>query len=75
MKNILLLFASAVLISGCQPHKLMQNQAVGYAQGTTYQIKYLTPAKQDWKPAFDSIFARVDYSLSTYLDTSLITSY
>lgn len=52
----------------------MQNEAVGYAQGTTYQIKYITEEEQDWQPAFDSIFLEVDRSMSTYREASLINT-
>lgn len=51
----------------------MEHESVGYAQGTTYQIKYLAPAGTTFPTAFDSIFQVLDRSMSTWLENSLIS--
>lgn len=45
---------------------------VGYAQGTTFNIKYLNEPSQNYKLEIDSIFLLVDNSLSTYVSKSLV---
>jgi len=44
----------------------------GQAQGTTYRITYYDLQERDFKPEVDSILARIDASLSTYLEGSVI---
>ena len=51
---------------------LYENESRGYAQGSTYQVKYICKEKLDLTPAFDSIFRVIDQSMSTYRDESLI---
>lgn len=74
MKKLASLAAVLILLSCQQEAALVENQAVGYAQGTTYQVKYITPKAEDWKPAFDSIFKVIDQSMSTYRGSSLISA-
>ena len=69
----LLLIMIPLLISCNRGSGLLENEAVGYAQGTTYQIKYLSKQPLDLQPAFDSIFRAIDQSMSTYQDNSLIS--
>lgn len=45
---------------------------IGYAQGTTFQIKYLTIKGRSYKSSIDSILNAVDKSMSTYLASSTI---
>ncbi|MEM6647983.1 MAG: FAD:protein FMN transferase [Bacteroidota bacterium] len=45
----------------------------GVAQGSTYQIKYLTLDDQIFEDEFKSIFEQIDQSMSTYVPTSLIS--
>jgi len=74
MKKIILLSLSLFALIACQQdNSIVENQAVGYAQGTTYQIKYITKGERDWQPAFDSIFNLIDQSMSTYLPGSRIS--
>ena len=51
--------------------KLVQNS--GYAQGSTYQIKYITHKNQNFHHEIQSIFEEIDNSMSTYVPTSLIS--
>ena len=45
----------------------------GYAQGTSYSIKYMVDDEIDYHNQFDSLFLVIDASLSTYLSSSLIS--
>ena len=46
---------------------------VGFAQGTSYSIKYMSTDGNDYHLQIDSIFSIIDNSLSTYLPHSLIS--
>lgn len=45
----------------------------GYAQGTSYSIKYMVDDEIDYHNQIDSLFLVIDASLSTYLSSSLIS--
>lgn len=45
----------------------------GYAQGTSYSIKYMMDNDVDFHHQIDSLFMVIDASLSTYLKSSLIS--
>ena len=45
----------------------------GAAQGTSYTITYLAGEHSNYREAFDSIFKKIDSSLSTYLPVSIIS--
>lgn len=45
----------------------------GAAQGTSYTITYLAGEHSNYREAFDSIFKKIDSSLSTYLPASIIS--
>ncbi len=73
MKNIVLAIIGLAL-AGCDAESIVyENESAGYAQGSTYQIKYVTESQQDWTAQFDSIFNSIDQSMSTYKDESLIS--
>ncbi|AEV32053.1 membrane-associated lipoprotein involved in thiamine biosynthesis [Owenweeksia hongkongensis DSM 17368] len=73
MKKIVLAIIGLALV-GCRAETIIyENESVGYAQGSTYQIKYITESQQDWTAQFDSIFEYIDQSMSTYKDESLIS--
>lgn len=46
---------------------------IGFAQGTTYSIKYLGKQDVDHQISIDSIFSKIDSSLSTYVPYSIIS--
>ncbi|GAB5410354.1 MAG: FAD:protein FMN transferase [Balneolaceae bacterium] len=75
MKNaILTLIILGLIVSSCGSEKesiLIENS--GYAQGSTYQIKYLTSKNQNFEKEINSIFEEIDNSMSTYVPTSLIS--
>ena len=45
----------------------------GAAQGTSYNITYLAGEHSNYREAFDSIFKKIDLSLSTYVPASIIS--
>ena len=45
----------------------------GYAQGTSYSIKYMVDDEIDYHNQIDNLFLVIDASLSTYLSSSLIS--
>lgn len=46
---------------------------VGFAQGSTYNVQYMSADAKDYHWQIDSILAEMDSSLSTYQDYSLIS--
>ena len=66
-----------ILLFSCSDNnqKMILNQNVGYVQGTTFNIKYLSSSLRDYKTEFDSIFSEIDLSLSLYIDSSIITRF
>jgi FAD:protein FMN transferase len=63
-----------VLLSACSSsndHLMIHN--LGFAQGTTYSIKYLSDDEKDYQNQIDSIFEVLDVSMSTYIPSSLIS--
>lgn len=74
MENLLALTLSLTLLISCQQekeYKLVDNS--GYAQGSTYQIKYLTKKNQDFGEEIEEMFTEIDASMSTYIPISLIS--
>ena len=57
----------------CETDKATSRTVNGEALGTTYNITYFSEAELDVKPALDSIFERVNQSMSTYRETSDIS--
>ena len=45
----------------------------GNAQGTTFQVRYISPSGTNYREAIDSIFRRIDSALSTYVPASIIS--
>mgnify|MGYP001189250057 CR=1 FL=1 len=64
-----------LLIICCSPEqkKEILTSNYGYTQGTTYSIQYLSPNGKNIQNNIDSILSRVDLSLSTYQEESLIS--
>lgn len=74
MKSIYILIAGFILVLSCtteQKPRLVENS--GYAQGSTYQIKYMTAKNQNFSKEIESIFKEIDESMSTYDPTSSIS--
>jgi len=73
LKIILLLFVTLLVFPGCKRGIENTIKISGAAQGTSYNISYLAGPNSNYREAFDSIFKKIDTSLSTYLPVSLIS--
>ena len=64
-----------ILFISCSYNENVYRMATnfGYAQGTSYSIKYMTINDKDYHHQIDSLFLAIDSSLSTYLPNSLIS--
>lgn len=64
----------AFLLAACggNPQEVLVRN-IGFAQGSTYNVQYMSPNAQDHQWGVDSILAEMDSSLSTYQDYSLIS--
>lgn len=63
-----------VLVSACkQEPQLIQVNNTGYAQGSTFQIKYRVLDGVDYSEEIKGIFETIDASMSTYQASSLIS--
>jgi len=45
----------------------------GYTQGTTYSIRYMSPKGENHQKIIDQVLLKVDHSLSTYKEASVIS--
>ena len=64
------------LLSSCanEQHKNAELYGIeGYAQGTTFSIQYLDEKGRDFQQEIDSILTAVDLSMSTWVDSSIIS--
>lgn len=73
LKVIFPVLLTLVLGSCSSKPNIEEINNVGYAQGTTFNIKYLSDPKLDFKGEIDSLFLLIDNSLSTYVTSSLIS--
>ncbi|RMG67214.1 MAG: FAD:protein FMN transferase [Bacteroidetes bacterium] len=72
------LFLSLLLLPGfwaCQSQPIVPIKLEGPAQGTSYHITYYGEGAADWQPDIDSLLERVNESLSTYHEGSLINQF
>ena len=70
--NRILIFLLVLSACGSRTvHSIVHN--IGFAQGTTYSIKYMCQQGQDYQMSIDSIFAKIDSSLSSYVPYSIIS--
>lgn len=71
--RFLLLFAIFLLISACNKEPIYQDYTLkGRVFGTTYKITYLN-ANSSYQKSIDSLFLKMNASLSTYMATSDIS--
>jgi len=73
MKFILLFSVAIFCFVGCNRSIKNTIKISGAAQGTSYSITYLAGEHSNYREAFDSIFKKIDSSLSTYLPVSIIS--
>ncbi len=73
MKFIFLTVFAFLLLLNCSQEKNNTLKLSGNAQGTTWQITWLSENNLNYKEAIDSILKRIDLSLSTYVPASIIS--
>lgn len=76
MKFNYLLFILSCFLLACQQNTQELKKQIyleGDAQGTTYHIKYLDSLDRNFQVELDSILLKIDESMSTYLEFSLIS--
>lgn len=75
MKSIQLVFYIVLLIilASCQRAPLQSKKLSGYTMGTTYNIIYVDSLNRNFQYQVDSILVAVNLSLSTYIDSSIIS--
>ena len=73
MKKIVTSILALLLLACANETSFVENESHGYAQGSTYQIKYITEKELDLTSQFDSIFKAIDQSMSTYKKESIIS--
>lgn len=71
VKSILLITVLIVAAAACNKQGIRQIENRGYAQGTTYQIKYI--AEKNYGQEIENIFLAIDHSMSTYINSSVIS--
>jgi len=71
--KVLITAAAVVFLLGCNRGTNNTITISGAAQGTTYHITYLAGEHANYREAFDSIFQKIDTSLSSYNATSLVS--
>lgn len=72
-KKTLLIAVAVVLLLGCNRGLNNSITISGAAQGTSYHITYLAGQHSNYREAFDSIFRKIDSSLSTYNAASIVS--
>lgn len=73
-KTFLQIVVLLVLLQACrEPEHKEEINYVGYAQGTSFQIKYLVNKEIDYQLSIDSLFSAVDQSVSSYDPNSLVS--
>lgn len=73
MKCVFVSLISFVLFLRCSQVSNNTFKISGEAQGTTYQITYLSNDNSDYKTEIDSVLKDIDLSLSTYVPASIIS--
>jgi FAD:protein FMN transferase len=78
MKTIRIFTLAFLLLNiiACEPQQVAKKQFTieGNTQGTTYKISYVAEKEMVSKAAVDSLLVAFSNSLSTYIDSSLISS-
>jgi thiamine biosynthesis lipoprotein len=73
MKNLLYIVTLLLFSCGTIPTNKSLVSNFGYTQGTTYNIRYMSPNGEDLKNDINRVLQQVDYSLSTYKTESTIS--
>lgn len=64
-----------LMLNACREPVIEFKKIAGYTQGTTYHITYQNVLNRDLQPEIDSLLREFDMSLSTYIDSSLISEF
>jgi len=72
-KPVKLFLLAATLFTACKQKANFLMKITGSAQGTTYSIAWVSADRINYQPPVDSIFRKIDSSLSTYLPVSIIS--
>lgn len=67
------LIVSIVILTSCKTNKEDIVIIEGNAQGTTYHITYLSSDGVQYKKEIDSLLAKIDLSMSTWIPNSIIS--
>lgn len=73
MKHLLYFFALLLISCKTIPTEKVLISNFGYTQGTTYNIRYMSPNGYNYQENIDRILKQVDRSLSTYESESVIS--
>jgi FAD:protein FMN transferase len=73
MKSVIVHTAYIMLLIACNQKDAGTVKISGEAQGTTYHITYLSVQHVNLKREIDSLLNRIDFSLSTYNPSSIIS--
>jgi thiamine biosynthesis lipoprotein len=73
IRSIAIISLSILFISCGSPREPVYIENNGEAQGSTFQIKYLSPEGQNFREEIEDILRRIDLSMSTYVPSSLIS--
>ena len=73
MKRRFLTVVTFLLFINCKQQDNKIIKIAGSAQGTTWQMSWLSKNNSDYKEAIDSLFKAIDSSLSTYVPASIIS--
>ena len=73
MNRLWIVILVILVACGGQHQNEILVQNVGFAQGSTFNVQYMSPNATDYQWQVDSILAEMDSSLSTYQDYSLIS--
>ena len=76
MKNVFYVLSVVLLISCGESAPVKQKIVVnGFAQGTTYNVTYISYNGVNYQRSIDSLLIEIDNSLSTYQQKSLISKF
>ena len=64
---------SIIILTACTTGEPQEFEHTGYAQGSTYQIKYVHHKDMNLQEEIDQLFLDLDLSMSTWVDSSLIS--
>ena len=73
MKQLLILVSVLLISCASKSSKEVLVRNYGYTQGTTYHISYMSSNARTYQSDIDSVLHAVDRSMSTYIDSSMIS--